>query len=1008
MVYLLIIISILITFFIFYFSYFRFRNSMIICVHIKAADTMASLLPARDLATVMKILSKIVITAFDEFGFLSISNFSGIHVGMIYRSLDLPTSINKANNDVNFIDTIESKSPIVLLILTLQERMEKIGRSHGFNVSLGISLNYGSTYVGFLNNQYSFEVEGRCRDMAVSMASQNQEAIYISRMFEPSIVNQFYRYGTVNKQKTYEDNSPSSYWLKVDNSFSGMQLTDFIYVGILGKGGYGSVHLVKEKNTYMDYAVKTIQLKASSRLPKMIQRECLILQRMHHPNVVSLKCSFITNNQLYLVMDFVKGGNLKQVLEKNFGSITLNHLRSWFADLVRAIDYIHKMNIIHRDVKPANCMIGINGTLKLADFGLSKFNPLSQNKFKSESSSLGINIEELEKLRKFLPLNTHLASLDTNRNIKISVTVLLLQVNFSIKNKNSSNNNLDNSDNENLNTVPPVFQFENAHTYVWDFISFSMNIIITHTLESAQSYIIERNVDAIFVNVFYDDLLGSHISNDEVSNQSISFIIRELDNDVLKIIPIYIFGVHPKLHSEFKDAGAKECFDHLAVNRFCHGVDVTNGRYNFYFVEESELDPVKHPYSLNIICGFTSKERELYRRLFNIRDDLYGISYSNNSPRFSDQSIIEEENSNQLWEANDRGRVAEVEELVPSKSQNLSNHKISNSINQKDHSIQQSNDPEENQIVGTLHFIAPEVLQYHVQNELIDWWACGITMYFACVRENLFRGDNKEAIKKNIIEGVIDLQPIGGPLVYSKLRKLGAKEDAPSNDVQVPNVSKSAPPSTRPLNENEIDPSNVIGYGDPDLIDLLQKFINRDCNARLGKNFAEICSHPFFNNILSQNKKGQDDTSTSDSQSDSLINLRHLPQIYEPQVYSLKDKFNFFGTNNTSSSSYESREKHSQLMMERRNFYAMKNYEINRKKSRNINKSIKRNGNNIINDIQKVESLITGKVIPDANKPLNPSGNIYKGETSLGYVDSEIVQIQEESIEDIEREFLVE
>ena len=327
-----------------------YRNSVIAAVHIKACDVISGLVEARDVARLVKVIGAIIDKSFQEFGMLKVTNFSGVYLAMICRSMGKETW-----------DRSGAPSPyashVLYLLRTIHARIEKFSKDHNFNVALGISLNHGSAYVGFLGNGiYCFDVAGPTRDMAVAMASHHGEGIFASRVFEADIHRIMPSDDLVHHQKIPDESNPDSYWLMLDGNFSGMQLDDFTYIGMLGRGGYGSVHLVCEKSTNTQYAVKAIALRQGSVMSKMIKRECIILQKMQHPNVVNLKYSFISNNRLYLVMSFIRGGNLKQVIER--APVEFPQLRYWFAELVLAIEYVHSVGIIHRDIKPANCMIG--------------------------------------------------------------------------------------------------------------------------------------------------------------------------------------------------------------------------------------------------------------------------------------------------------------------------------------------------------------------------------------------------------------------------------------------------------------------------------------------------------------------------------------------------------------------------------------------------------------------------------------------------------------------------
>jgi len=99
------------------------------------------------------------------------------------------------------------------------------------------------------------------------------------------------------------------------------------------------------------------------------EREIMITS--NSPWIVNLKYSFQDDQYLYLVMDFLPGGDFMSLLMKKD---ILNEAESRFyiAELILAVEAIHKMNCIHRDLKPDNILITKEGHLKLSDFGLSK------------------------------------------------------------------------------------------------------------------------------------------------------------------------------------------------------------------------------------------------------------------------------------------------------------------------------------------------------------------------------------------------------------------------------------------------------------------------------------------------------------------------------------------------------------------------------------------------------------------------------------------------------------
>eukprot|EP00826_Nyctotherus_ovalis_P034594 TRINITY_DN2898_c0_g2_i7.p1 TRINITY_DN2898_c0_g2~~TRINITY_DN2898_c0_g2_i7.p1 ORF type:complete len:177 (+),score=30.94 TRINITY_DN2898_c0_g2_i7:974-1504(+) len=107
------------------------------------------------------------------------------------------------------------------------------------------------------------------------------------------------------------------------------------------------------------------------RLIKYITTEKEVLSSAKHPFIVGLHCTFQSKTRLCLVMDYYSGGDLGQVLKRE-GKLSEETARVYVAEIVLAIEYLHKREIIYRDLKPDNVVIDGEGHVALIDFGLSK------------------------------------------------------------------------------------------------------------------------------------------------------------------------------------------------------------------------------------------------------------------------------------------------------------------------------------------------------------------------------------------------------------------------------------------------------------------------------------------------------------------------------------------------------------------------------------------------------------------------------------------------------------
>lgn len=152
-----------------------------------------------------------------------------------------------------------------------------------------------------------------------------------------------------------------------------INMKSFTIERVLGKGAFGKVLLVSKTDTHELYAMKVIsktKLKSYKQKVHAIA-ERKILERVHSPFVVALHYAFQTATKLYLVMDFMKGGELFFHL-RQMSRFTEDRTRFYIAEVLLAFEALHGKKVIYRDLKPENVLLDEDGHIKLADFNLSK------------------------------------------------------------------------------------------------------------------------------------------------------------------------------------------------------------------------------------------------------------------------------------------------------------------------------------------------------------------------------------------------------------------------------------------------------------------------------------------------------------------------------------------------------------------------------------------------------------------------------------------------------------
>ncbi|KAL2866290.1 putative calcium/calmodulin dependent protein kinase [Aspergillus lucknowensis] len=221
-------------------------------------------------------------------------------------------------------------------------------------------------------------------------------------------------------------NARSEYTLSQDDGTAEHRINQYVIRQEIGRGSFGAVHVAVDQYGY-EYAVKEFSktrlrkrakshLLKRSRGPKrpadgfnsplhrqgvgigdeeklnalyLIREEIAIMKKLHHNNLVSLieVLDDPSQDSLYMVMEMCKKGVVMKVgLEERADPYDDEHCRCWFRDLILGIEYLHAQGIVHRDIKPDNCLITSEDVLKVVDFGVSEMFEKDSDMFTAKSA----------------------------------------------------------------------------------------------------------------------------------------------------------------------------------------------------------------------------------------------------------------------------------------------------------------------------------------------------------------------------------------------------------------------------------------------------------------------------------------------------------------------------------------------------------------------------------------------------------------------------------------------
>ena len=167
-------------------------------------------------------------------------------------------------------------------------------------------------------------------------------------------------------------------------------INDFLFIKLISKGAFGRVWLVKRKLTGEYYAMKIINFadKLTNNHLTMLKNENDIFKLLKGDMFVNAIFTFSHENFICFVMEYMYGGDLGALLHKEV-YFTENIAKYYIAEIILAVDSLHKIGIIHRDLKPDNVLIDSQGHLKLTDFGLSDLGVLIQKKLYTKGETEG-------------------------------------------------------------------------------------------------------------------------------------------------------------------------------------------------------------------------------------------------------------------------------------------------------------------------------------------------------------------------------------------------------------------------------------------------------------------------------------------------------------------------------------------------------------------------------------------------------------------------------------------
>jgi serine/threonine protein kinase len=157
---------------------------------------------------------------------------------------------------------------------------------------------------------------------------------------------------------------------------------------VVGQGTFSSVKMATHMKTGEKFVAKVVSREAGGSVDQDVRKEIHILRKVKHDNVVRLKEILMSQNNYYIILEPVLGGDLLELLVAKYSDgMPREHVRGIFAQIVSGVAQCHGVGVAHRDLKPENLLVTPDMKVKISDFGLSRLHKHSQHEAQSNEMS---------------------------------------------------------------------------------------------------------------------------------------------------------------------------------------------------------------------------------------------------------------------------------------------------------------------------------------------------------------------------------------------------------------------------------------------------------------------------------------------------------------------------------------------------------------------------------------------------------------------------------------------